>query len=386
MLNESKLNEKPIMTLQETNRLLDHTDDSESKQLRKNLFDEITFDEKNIPKSDDKYKQESHEEPIYVSFWEQPEKEIEYVEENHVKFHKLSDNEFGIGLCDSEHENILNPNESAILFGNDIGTLYLRASFSYIIKLNIDDDDMLNLLYKSNTVLVVINNELYHIPVYKNACDLIELNIFNTQELEIEDIKSDLAISKNSNDTNIKYDEFKKIIKNEIERYNGKILISLPEYDNFIHPFYLITLKNQYLLVVFDGKSDCVLSDEDPFDDQSPLWFTESQHFPSPIFQARNLASFIINNTKISEIYTVVLFSDDCEIINIEELKESLSLNSPKVDILKSFVSEEDKFNFLSVNDYFYSIPEGSNDLIKINNAILEQLKTEFIKNFKQYL
>lgn len=303
-----------------------------------------------------------------------------------MKFHKLSDNEFGIGLCDSEHENILNPNESAILFGNDIGTLYLRASFSYIIKLNIDDDDMLNLLYKSNTVLVVINNELYHIPVYKNACDLIELNIFNTQELEIEDIKSDLAISKNSNDTNIKYDEFKKIIKNEIERYNGKILISLPEYDNFIHPFYLITLKNQYLLVVFDGKSDCVLSDEDPFDDQSPLWFTESQHFPSPIFQARNLASFIINNTKISEIYTVVLFSDDCEIINIEELKESLSLNSPKVDILKSFVSEEDKFNFLSVNDYFYSIPEGSNDLIKINNAILEQLKTEFIKNFKQDL
>lgn len=329
-----------------------------------------------------KRRENFQEEPIYISLWDESEKEIEYVEENNVKFHRFSDKEFGISLCGPDYEDILNSNESAILFGNDIRTLYLRASFSYLIKLNIDDDDndMLKLLYKLNTGLVVINSELYYVPVYKNSSDLLELEFSKIQEPEPEHIMPESTQSQKSDDATV-YEELKNIINNEINRYNGEIQISSSKFDEYINPFDLLIIKNQYVLVVYDKTCDSVLSEEYPLYNENPTWFTESQHYPSPIYQARCLASFLVKNTTVNQINAVVLFSNDCEIINMEDLKEPLNMQ-PKIDILKSLVSEKEKFDFLSVDDYFYSLSEVD-DFTKINNAKLEQLKTDFIEKFK---
>lgn len=329
-----------------------------------------------------KRRENFQEEPIYISLWDESEKEIEYIEENNVKFHRFPDKEFGISLCGPDYEDILNSNESAILFGNDISTLYLRASFSYLIKLNIDEDDndMLKLLYKLNTGLVVINSELYYVPVYKNSSDLLELEFSKIQEPEPEHIMQESIQTQKSDDATV-YEELKNIINNEINRYNGEIQISSSKFDEYINPFDLLIIKNQYVLVVYDKTCDSVLSEEYPLYNENPTWFTESQHYPSPIYQARCLASFLIKNTRITQINGIVLFSNDCEILNMDELKKTLSLE-PKVDILKSFVADEDELNYSLVDDYFYSLSEGE-DFIKINTVVLEQLKTDFIEKFK---
>ena len=83
----------------------------------------------------------------------------------------------------------------------------------------------------------------------------------------------------------------------------------------------LVAVSNTELLVIlYDNQKGDWLADEESFNDEDPLWFSETDHRVSPVFQLKNIASILQN--KLDGVITVIplLIEKEGTIINAEDM------------------------------------------------------------------
>ena len=85
----------------------------------------------------------------------------------------------------------------------------------------------------------------------------------------------------------------------------------------------LAVSDNNLLVVLFDKQPGDWLADEESFNDEDPLWFSETDHRVSPVFQLKTLKAQL--QKKLGEITTVrpVLVEQEGTIINAEDMMKT---------------------------------------------------------------
>lgn len=72
----------------------------------------------------------------------------------------------------------------------------------------------------------------------------------------------------------------------------------------------------------FAPESRVWMADEEPFNDEPPLWFSESVHIQSPLYEIGQAAEYLRTNFCI-KVIPVAILDDDIVIINADEMQET---------------------------------------------------------------
>ena len=100
---------------------------------------------------------------------------------------------------------------------------------------------------------------------------------------------------------------------------DGEVLF---EYKHKASEFILVLVRHLPMLVsFFDGDDTLWLADEEKFNDEPPLWFSQDSHRQSPLY-AMGLALKHLRSRGCARVLPVTLMSDHIEIINAMDMKE----------------------------------------------------------------
>ena len=102
----------------------------------------------------------------------------------------------------------------------------------------------------------------------------------------------------------------------------GYTLLPIAEIDGQRVDF-LAASDNDLLIILFDTESGDWLADEESFNEEDPLWFSETDHRISPVFQLKTLGTQL--QKKLGDIITVrpVLIEKEGTIINAEDMMKT---------------------------------------------------------------
>ena len=109
----------------------------------------------------------------------------------------------------------------------------------------------------------------------------------------------------------------------QIMSKSGALVIQNPTLNNQKLD-YLAVASDQIFLVLTDSEKGDWLADEERFNDEDPLWFSETSHRVSPVTLLKTFENELKNLLAISSIQThVILVKTDGNIINAEDMLDT---------------------------------------------------------------
>ena len=118
---------------------------------------------------------------------------------------------------------------------------------------------------------------------------------------------------------------------------DGEVLY---EYKHKASEFIFVLVRHLPMLVsFFDGDDISWLADEEMFNDEPPLWFSQDSHQQSPLY-AMGLALRHLRSRGCARVLPVTLMSDHIEIINAMDMKEEFD----RIGISICYCTREDKY------------------------------------------
>lgn len=141
---------------------------------------------------------------------------------------------------------------------------------------------------------------------------------------------------------------------------DGEVLF---EYKNKGSEFILVLVHHLPIMVsFFDGDETMWVADEEKFNDEPPLWFSQNSHQQSPLY-AMGLALKHLRSLGCALVLPVTLMSDHIEIVNAMDMKEDFD----KIGISICYCTREDE-QFPSFQQCLGLAPIVKKDL-KVRNA-----------------
>ena len=141
---------------------------------------------------------------------------------------------------------------------------------------------------------------------------------------------------------------------------DGEVLF---EYKNKASEFVLVLVRHLPMLVsFFDGDDAMWLADEEKFNGEPPLWFSQDSHQQSPLY-AMGLALKHLRSRGCAGVLPVTLMSDHIEIVNAIDMKEEFD----KIGIAICYCTREDE-QFTSFEQCLGLAPIVKKDL-KVQNS-----------------
>ena len=96
---------------------------------------------------------------------------------------------------------------------------------------------------------------------------------------------------------------------------------------------------NLLLVSFFDGSGSTWLADEEMFNGEPPLWFSESAHAESPLYKI-SLAAKHFNRLGYCKVLPLTIISDQIEVINAEDMMEEWC----KMGVLVCYCHKQDEY------------------------------------------
>lgn len=260
-----------------------------------------------------------------------------------------SDGEVGIMLAPGEADLDVKVDEAAFLFGSDKDELYFRPQFGLCVKVEFDHDEeaAISKLYNARMGVYkncsLVKDVRFNVPVYRNALEVM-IDIHKEDEVEdagkgdaivdpppikwmvFDDEESDDEIEKEVGEhleaTEEAYAEIKGSIDNEVERFNGRVFVRYRPGNARLYSYDVIEIKHRLLVIVYGELKGDWLADEESFNGETPLWFSESDHRFSPVFQAMKCRDFFRRELPNANIDSLVVLPKGCVVINDEEMQK----------------------------------------------------------------
>lgn len=131
-------------------------------------------------------------------------------------------------------------------------------------------------------------------------------------------------------------DELKDLTRDTVMNYMRDLSLNTELYSNTTkglepllqnHEVYIFADLNEVLLIVLDPSSSrtCELADEEPFHDEHPLWFSESNHRESPVWKVSTTCEMYRERLRrlsnhAPKVWGVLVTG--CEVINFDDMTD----------------------------------------------------------------
>lgn len=215
--------------------------------------------------------------------------------------------------------------ESALFqIGRD---LLLRQNWRLWLSVSGDDSAVVDAICRRHRVKImrIVNNctTEYTIPVYRideKPVGLFKSLVPANEERESQKKRSGRngtspGYAEKTEENSGKLPLFRNLLR-QLQRNGGKLLGVYD--DGEAVSLLLIRIQTRiYLITVFADRQDW-LADETCFNDEPPLWFSESSHRISPVYIAMKMSNYLLRESGVQTIPVVVL-EDKVDILNAEE-------------------------------------------------------------------
>ena len=283
----------------------------------------------------------------YIPGWARKETPIFISEDASFSLHAM-DNEIGVLASTPAPEDIgFVKGEAAFLFGTSQEELYFRANCSTFIRIGIDEDKagLRERIFNSHTAVFWtckgMETETEHgIPVFHDALAMLPHRATDTDDEADNGLEPEYEEEAEEEEDLHDYDplddedydeqpEASPIYMEEQGDYEIQIAIDveiasrrgilyarhIPD-DSDAPRFDLAFLKGRCIIMVYAGFPGQWLADEDPVCDEPPLWFSETSHHVSPVYQALRYKDILAKGNPGVEALAIVIASQGCFIIN----------------------------------------------------------------------
>ncbi len=321
-----------------------------------------------------------------IPAWFRKELPIEVRED--VSFSAFSsDGDVGIMLGAGETDIEVNADEAAFLFGdkNDLWFMPTLGSF-FKVSFNSEEEAVAAKLYNLPIGVYrncsLIKDVRIDVPVYHDALAMIpfealtpaenEDNVNDVDEMteDVEDrrangvfpadseceMKIEKGIGEYLEATKANYEEIKGAIDKEVESYDGKVVVRYRPGNKRLYSYDIIEIQNRLLVLTYaESFEGDWLADEEAFNDELPLWFSENDHKVSPVFQAMKCRDFFqLEMPPHTNIISLVVVPKRCVIINDEDMQKIWN-GTCNTDIVRTAGIDETMLKTL--HEYFASLP-----------------------------
>lgn len=314
-----------------------------------------------------------------------------------------SDGEVGIMLGAGETDIEVKPEDVAFLFGKDAGELWFRPHFGsfYMVSFDSDEETTASKLYNQPTGvyrnLSLVQDIRFDVPVYHDALSMIPFDqILHDNEADVDDESSSLRppLIKETfpDDTNYEkeiekevgehleateeaYAEIKDAVDQEVERYNGQVLVRYRPGNARLYSYDVIEIKHRLLVIVYGELKDDWLADEESFNDEPPLWFSESDHRVSPVFQAMKCRDFFRSELPNTNIDSLVVLPKGCAVINDDEMQKTWRENCG-IEMVRT--TQIDETTILTLREYLASLSTIASENPELDAADLAPIASRF--------
>lgn len=288
----------------------------------------------------------------YIPVFNRQERPVEFCEsEGYFTLYEFAS---GVGILQTaDADERFVKNQAAFLFGKSPDELYFRFSFEWLMHISNDDpgDDALRKkLYNTSTGVYgpQEGEPVLGIPVYHDALDCIDklkqphdegdckmeprqlsenmsdayfLNPFATPESAARMEKEVEAFFKKTHGLDV---ELEEAINAELEMHPDAKVLSAVHYfgNNRLYPYSIATIGRRMLIFVLAHLSGNWLADEESFNGERPLWFTETEHEASPAHQGLRIREYLQGKlSPDTDIDVIVVCPRQFVVVNAEDLK-----------------------------------------------------------------
>lgn len=334
--------------------------------------------------------------------WFRKEHEIEVRED--MSFSAFSsEGEVGIMLIGSETDLDLKTEEAAFLFGDNQDDLWFmpRMGSFYRVFFSPDEEPVAEKLYNQHTGTFrscsLVNDIRISVPVFRNALGMIPIKRTHDVEIGVEDIKPaaghdqtsdmiglmdagcDEAIEKKVADhlasTQKYYKEIMEAVDREIACHGGRVVVRYRSRTNLLCSYDLVAIKNQFFLITYAEFTGEWLADEEAINGLSPLWFSESDHWGSPVFQAGRCRDYCNRKLSDANISSIVVLPDGCEVINFDDIQKYWCENCA-TSVVRTTPSRETFAQTL--HHYFAAAPVSPEELPHYDDSLISSIVSSF--------
>ena len=337
--------------------------------------------------------------------WFRREHEIEVRED--VSFSAFSsEGEVGIMLSAGENDLDLKTEEAAFLFGDNQDDLWFmpRMGSFYKVSFNPDEEPVATKLYNQHSGTYrncsLVNDIRVSVPVFHDALDMIPINTTHdvklkgegigikiaepvqehkSDEIVLTDAEHDEAIEKKVTDylasTEKYYEEIMKAVDREIDNHGGRIIVRYRPGTNHLYSYDLAAIKNRLFIITYAEFNGEWLADEEAFNDEPPLWFSESDHRVSPVFQTMRCRDYYNHKLPDAKICSIVVLPNNCSVINADDIQKCWYENCA-TSVVRTTPTKE--ATIPTLHNYLASTPTPPNVLPQYDELSMISISSSF--------
>ena len=243
----------------------------------------------------------------------------------------MSQNEYGVimqmGMDDDPF-----PVDAAI-FWTDEMHLYLRYDWGTWYKVSNDDPDNCSNICKRSTakLLLCTMSSIKHHAVRVYHIDKLPEELFGRQtetdmpnpfpkdsdeEKEIEKQVDAFVAQTMPLDL-----EIQAAVDAEVEKTGGRVWSRFRPGNNRLYSFDFVQIGAKFYTIVYADFAGEWLADEESFAGENPLWFSETAHRVSPVFQAVKCRTFFAQELPHIHIDSIVALPEKCIVMNDDDMQ-----------------------------------------------------------------
>ncbi len=350
----------------------------------------------------------THKSVQFISAWDELEKPINIIDDSSLELYMTNDE---IGVIQSNPSTIdFIKDQAAFLFGEGVEDLIFRASFGCFIKIpnnDVNKKEICERLFKSrfasfcNASSLFSSKTEHGIPVYVNALSMI----FQVKDKEDESdgtFKNELLLPLEmnelfytDNEANGRQDvlpvnrmktydgESQTTVDIVVKSRGGQVYARFRSEDNRLYSFDFIMIDNRFFIVIYVNLFGDWLADEEKFNEDPPLWFSDENQRISPVFQAMKSYDFFKDELPDIKIDLIVVLPCGCTIINEEDVQECWKEECHTAVV---YTKKRDVTSLMTLWEYITSLPIISIKAQQLDTNEVNDIISRFIMNSENWI
>lgn len=273
----------------------------------------------------------------FLPAWSRRERPIIVFNSNNLA---ICQNDNDLGIMDASGEVAsFNRGAAALIFGDSPETLYFRANFSEIYKVDYVEDkkQMFEQLFNARLAVFCKCSESIiktegGLPVIRDPNELMQF--FNHGSIPPNDPKKDIDSAEEEEDDDDCEEPFLREAWEErvqdqraieaaastvLESHGVSIVARHRDFGKYGCDLDVAFLRGKCLLINYFCENGTWLPEEEEFGGDPPLYFSESDHCVSPVFVAKGFGDYFKERLKGGSVVTILVVSTGCEFLDEEK-------------------------------------------------------------------
>ena len=302
----------------------------------------------------------------YVPVLQREEKPIKVVADGNVnvEFYE-NDGKIGVMMMKPSDCEFVKGN-AAFVFAESLENFYLRTNFSTVVKIDCDENS--RQIFERLSRVEVASLSWWDGKVHKSESDIPvfhdegEAKYFVQRDASAatdDDIGEDLihetpSVMSALPSSVCHDDEIEAAVDAEIAARNGLFVVRHKNEMTDRYSYDVAIVGQRCFVIMHFGIEGGWLGDEELFNGDPPIWFSETDHTLSPVFFAQKWRELARERSSCLQVFPIVIASERSFIINEDEM-ENIWKNTCHVGVARTKPLEGSRLPVLK--DYLDSLP-----------------------------